>query len=147
VQQIRKTGAKIKFIRDGDISGAMSTALEDNAIDILMGIGGAKEGVLGAAALKCLDGDMQARYVFGNKKEKEMIRDLGEDPERIFSISDMVRGDDIMVSATGVTDGLILPGVRYFSGGARTNSLVIRHKTHTMRMIQAVHKFDYKPVF
>ncbi len=147
MQQIRKTGAKIKFIRDGDISGAMSTALEDNAIDILMGIGGAKEGVLGAAALKCLDGDMQARYVFGNKKEKEMIRDLGEDPERIFSISDMVRGDDIMVSATGVTDGLILPGVRYFSGGARTNSLVIRHKTHTMRMIQAVHKFDYKPVF
>jgi fructose-1,6-bisphosphatase II len=147
VQQIRKTGAKIKFIRDGDISGAISTAIEDSSIDILMGIGNAKEGVLGAAALKCLDGDMQARYYYQNKREREMIRDRGEDPDRIYSISDMVRGDDIMVSATGVTDGLILPGVRYFSGGARTNSMVIRHKTHTFRMIQAIHHFDYKPIF
>ncbi|HOO73516.1 MAG TPA: class II fructose-bisphosphatase [Spirochaetota bacterium] len=147
VQQIRKTGAKIKFIRDGDISGAISTALEDNAIDILMGIGGAKEGVLGAAALKCLDGDMQARYIYQNESERTLIRDLGEDPDRIFSISDMVTGDDIMVSATGVTDGLILPGVRYFSGGAKTNSIVIRHKTHTLRTVQAIHHFDYKPIF
>ena len=147
VQQIRKTGAKIKFIRDGDISGAISTAIEDSSIDILMCIGGAKEGVLGAAALKCLDGDMQARYCFQNNEERAMIRDLGVDPDMIYTVSDMVRGDDIMVSATGVTDGLILPGVRYFSGGARTNSMVIRHKTHTFRMIQAVHHFDYKPIF
>ena len=147
IDEIRTTGAKIKLIRDGDISGAISTALDNNSVDILLGIGGAKEGVLGAAALKCLDGDMQARFIFENKREKDTILDLGIDSDTIFTISDLVRGDDIMVSVTGVTDGLILPGVRHFPGGAETSSIVIRHKTHTFRAVNAIHKFDYKPIF
>lgn len=147
INEIRATGAKIKLIYDGDISGAISTGLDNNLVDILMGIGGSKEGVLGAAALKCLDGDMQARYVFENKRQRDQIKNLGVDPDSIFTISDLVLGDDIMVSATGVTDGLILPGVRYFLGGAETNSIVIRHRTHTFRTIKAIHKFDFKPIF
>ena len=148
VQAIQKTGARIKFIQDGDISGAISAALIDNPIDILMGFGGAKEGVLAAAALKCLNGDIQARFVYDNDEEKALIREhVGNDPEKIYKISDMVKGNDIMVSATGVTDGVILPGVRFFPGGAETNSIVIRQKTHTLRMVRAIHQFDYKPIF
>jgi len=148
VEEIRKTGARIKYIRDGDISGIISTAIQDNPIDILMGVGGAKEGILAAAALKCLGGDMQARYVHKTRKDRKSVENSEEtDPGKIYGISDLVQGDNIMVAATGVTDGVLLPGVRYFSGGAETDSIVIRKKTHTLRHINAMHQFDFKPVF
>ncbi len=148
VQDIRKTGAKILFITDGDISGAISTALEDNSIDILMGIGGAKEGTLAAAALKCLDGDIQTRFIYQNKTERKMIEEAtGEVADKIYTINDMVRTEDVIVSITGVTDGVLLPGVRYFHGGAETSSILLRHKTRTMRIIKALHQFDFKPIF
>ena len=148
IDEIRKTGAKIRYITDGDISGAVSTAFEESSIDILMGIGGAKESVLAAAALKCLDGDMQSRFVYTNDREKALIEKITDGtPDRIYTISDLVRGNDVMVAVTGITDGVLLPGVRYFSGGAETNSILLRQKTHTLRFIRAIHYFDYKPIF
>ena len=148
VANIRETGAKIKFITDGDISGIIATALENSMIDILMGIGGAKETVLSAAALRCLDGDMQASFVdIGGTRDK-VIKQLGKRAfDKIYLADDLVKKDDFLVSATGVTNGLILPGVRYFVGGAETHSIVFRQRTHTLRFIRATHRFDYKPVF
>jgi fructose-1,6-bisphosphatase II len=148
IDDIRKTGAKIKFIPDGDVSGAISAALKDSSVDILLGIGGAKEGVLAAAALKCLGGDIQTKYVFLNEEERRLGEEAGiTDLEKVYSISDMVKGSDLVVSATGITDGVMFKGVRYFPGGAETSSIVMRQKTHTLRMVNAIHRFDYKPVF
>lgn len=148
VEQIRKTGARIKFITDGDISGVISTAIAESAIDIFMGVGGAKEGVIGAAGLKCLGGDMQAKIYYNDYFEKTIAENLGRgNPDRIYKIRDLVKTEDIMISITGVTDGVMLPGVQYFSGGAKTSSIVIRQQTHTLRFINAIHRFDYKPIF
>jgi len=148
VKEIRKTGAKIQFIQDGDITGAISTAFPESSIDILMGIGGAKEAVIAAAALKCMDGDMQVRFVDAGGREKERIKELeGGDAGRIFGIGELIRGDDVIVSLTGVTDGVLLPGVQYVPGGAKTSSLLLRQKTHTIRYITAIHRFDFKPIF
>lgn len=148
VEEIRKCGARIKFITDGDISGAISTAVENSSIDILMGIGGAKEAVISAAGLKCLGGDMQAKVYYNDYFEKTVAENLGRgNADKIYKIKDLVRTDDILISITGVTDGVLLPGVQYFSGGAKTNSIVIRQQTHTIRFINAVHQFDYKPIF
>jgi fructose-1,6-bisphosphatase II len=148
VKDIRKTGAKIKFIQDGDITGAISTAFPESSIDMLMGVGGSKEAVIAAAALNSMDADMQARFVFANARERAMIADLGiEDPDKIFTISDLVRGEDAIVSLTGVTDGVLLPGVQYIPGGAKTSSVLFRQKTRTLRYITAIHQFDYKPIF
>lgn len=148
VDEIRKCGARIKFITDGDISGVISTAVEDSQIDIFMGIGGAKEAVISAAGLKCLGGDMQAKFYYNDYFEKSVAENLGRgNPDKIYKIKDLVRTDDVLISMTGVTDGVLLPGVQYFSGGAKTYSLVIRQQTHTIRSINAIHKFDYKPIF
>ncbi len=146
VEEIRQTGARIVFIRDGDISGVISAAMSENPIDILIGVGGRKEGVLAAAALKCLGGDMQARYI---RNEQDAGFPGMEDFNygRIYGISDLVPGNEIMVAVTGVTDGVLLPGVRYFSGGAETSSIVFRQKTQTIRQIRATHKFDFRPEF
>jgi fructose-1,6-bisphosphatase II len=143
VSQIRETGARIVFIRDGDISGAISAAMPNNQIDLLIGIGGRKEGVLAAAAIKCLGGDMQARYI--SREEDNDSSDV--DYNKIYSISDLVKGNETVVAITGVTDGVLLKGVRYISGGAETSSLVLRQKTHTIREIKAHHQFDFKPGF
>lgn len=148
VEQIRSTGARIKYIRDGDISGAVSAAVMDNSIDVLMGVGGRKEGILAAAALKCLGGDMQARFIRNeNKAENENDYYSPVDYDKVYTIGDLVSNGEIMISMTGVTDGVLLPGVRYFSGGAETTSIVMREKTHTLRHIKAVHQFDFKPIF
>ncbi|MBN2159944.1 MAG: class II fructose-bisphosphatase [Spirochaetes bacterium] len=148
VKEIRKTGAKIKFIQDGDITGAVSTAFPESSVDILMGIGGAKEAIIAAAALKCVDGELQARFIDVGGKEKEQLKDLGiDDPDKIFYTTDMVGGDDVIVSLTGVTDGVLLNGVMYMAGGAKTSSILFRQKTHTLRFIEAIHQFDFKPIF
>ncbi len=145
---IRDAGARIKLIKDGDISGAIATAMEDSSIDILMGVGGAREGILAAAAIKSLGGDIQARFVYRNDADREMVIAAGEkDLDKIYMINDLVKGKDIMFSATGVTDGELLKGVRFYSGGAETHSIVIRAKTHTFRSIAAMHYFDYKPMY
>lgn len=148
VDEIRKTGARIKYITDGDIPGVISTSVEDSAIDMLMGIGGAKEAVIAAAGIKCLGGDMQARMYYNDYFEKAVAENLGRgNADKIYKIKDMVKTDDILISITGVTDGVLLPGVQYFSGGAKTFSIVIRQQTHTVRFINTIHKFDYKPIF
>lgn len=144
VSQIRETGARIVFIRDGDISGVISTAMPGNAIDIFIGTGGRKEGILAAAALKCLGGDMQARFLY-QAEDEDSKNMTGMDYNKIYTISDLVRGHETMVSITGVTDGVLLSGVHYLSGGAETYSIVLQQKTRTIRQIKALHQFDYNP--
>ena len=147
IQEIRRAGARIHLIPDGDVAPAIAAAVEGSGIDMLMGIGGAPEGVLAAAALKCLGGDMQGRLVFMNQEERDRAAAMGiEDFDRIYSIEDMAR-EDVVFAATGVTSGDLLTGVRYYSGGAETHSVVMRSRSRTVRFIQARHRFDHKPVF
>lgn len=146
IEDVRKTGARIKLIQDGDVAGAIATAKEDSSIDVLMGIGGAPEGVLGAAALRCVGGDMQGRLVFRNQDEKERAAKMGiKDMDKVYGINELAAGDVIFV-ATGVTGGDYLDGVQFFKGGARTQSVVMRSKTGTVRYIEALHYFNYKEV-
>jgi fructose-1,6-bisphosphatase II len=148
IEKIRSVGARIILITDGDISGAVAAVMEERPIDILMGTGRSMEGVLAAAAIKCLGGDIQARLVYSNEQEKKAAANMGiTDPERIFMLSDLIPGKDLMFSATGITDGEFLKGVRFFAGGAKTDSIVMRSMTHTVRYINAVHQFDYKPMY
>jgi fructose-1,6-bisphosphatase II len=145
---IRNVGARIVLITDGDISGAIAAAMDERPIDILMGIGGSMEGILAASAIKCISGDIQARLVFSDNEEKNKAREAGiTDLKRIYMLSDLIPGKDVMFSATGITDGEFLNGVRFFSGGAKTDSIVMRSKTRTVRYITAMHQFDYKPLY
>jgi fructose-1,6-bisphosphatase II len=147
IERVRNTGARIKLINDGDISGAVAAAMEDQSIDILMGVGGAIQGVIAAAALKCLGGDIQGRFVYRNREERMLVRELGEtEPDRIYGIDDLAKGNIVFV-ATGGTNGELLPGVLFVSGGAKTHSLIMRSKTRTLRFITAFHHFDYKPMY
>lgn len=148
IRSVREAGARIKLIQDGDVSAAIATAFPESGVDILMGIGGAPEGVLAAAALQCLGGDMQGRLRPRNDQEVEQARRVGvKDIERIYRIGDLVSGTELMFAATGVTDGDLLRGVRFFGGGARTHSLVIRRRSGTTRFIEATHRFDRRPVY
>lgn len=145
VAEIRKAGARIHLISDGDVAPAIAAAVEGSGIDLLMGVGGAPEGVLAAAALQCLGGDMQGRLVFMNNEERDRARSMGiTDFDRVYDCDDMARGD-VVFAATGVTNGDLLKGVRYFAGGAETHSIVMRSKTRTVRFIEARHCFDRKP--
>lgn len=146
IEEVRKTGARIKLIQDGDVAGAIATAKEDSGIDVLMGTGGAPEGVLGAAALRCVGGDMQGRLSFRNEEEKERAVKMGiKDLNKIYNINELAAGDVIFV-ATGVTGGDYLKGVDFFQGGAKTYSVVMRSKTGTIRYIEAIHYFNYKQI-
>ncbi len=150
IRQVRETGARIKLIQDGDVSAAIATAFEGTGVDVLMGIGGAREGVLAATALQCLGGDMQGRLKPRTEDEAERALRMGiRDLNQVFRISDLGGGGerDIMFAATGVTDGDLLKGVRFFGGGARTHSLVMRSKSATVRFIESTHRFDRKPVY
>jgi len=148
IRAVREVGARIKLIQDGDVSAAVATGFPDTGVDVLMGIGGAPEGVLAAAAVQCLGGDMQARLRPRNEQEVERARKLGiRDLERIYRISDLAKSGDVMFAATGVTDGDLLRGVRFFGGGARTHSVVMRYRSGTIRFIEATHRFDRKPVY
>ncbi|MDO3379215.1 class II fructose-bisphosphatase [Geoalkalibacter halelectricus] len=145
VKEIRKAGARIHLISDGDVAPAIAAAVEGSGVDMMLGIGGAPEGVLAATALRCMGGDMQARLVFLNQEERERARAMGiEDFDRIYRAEDMARGD-VVFAATGVTNGDLLRGVRYFAGGAATHSIVMRSLSRTVRFIEARHAFDYKP--
>jgi fructose-1,6-bisphosphatase II len=145
--EVRKAGARIKLIPDGDVAAAIATSWKESGIDILFGIGGAPEGVLAAAALRCIGGDMQGRLVFRNEREIERARKMGVDKiDKIFSIEELA-GGDVMFAATGVTTGDFLKGVRFFGGGAETHSLVMRSSTGTIRFVTAIHNFSKKPAY
>jgi fructose-1,6-bisphosphatase II / sedoheptulose-1,7-bisphosphatase len=146
IAKVRETGARISLIGDGDVSGVIATAQADTGIDLYLGIGGAPEGVLAAAALQCIGGQMQGRLLFRNDDEKERASKAGiVDLKRKYSLNDLAHGD-VMFSATGVTGGAMLRGVRRFAGGAITHSVVMRSKSGTVRMIEAQHNFRRKPM-
>ena len=146
IEKVRKCGCRIRLIRDGDIAGAMAPALSQSGIDILFGIGGAPEGVIAAVALKCLGGEIQGRLKFRNEEEKARARKMGiTDLNKKFMIDDLVKSNEAMFAATGVTDGTILKGVRFTSHGAVTHSIVMRAKTKTIRFIEAHHHFEHLP--
>lgn len=148
IGQVRKIGCRIKLIRDGDIAGAMAPAIEDSGIDILMGIGAAPEGVIAAVGLKCLGGEIQGRLKYRNDTEKERAKKMGiKDINQKFMMHDLVKSEEAMFAATGVTDGTILKGVEFLSHGAKTHSIVMRAKTKTIRFIEAQHHFDHFPEY
>lgn len=148
IRAVRDAGARIKLIQDGDVSAAIATGFPETGVDVLLGIGGAPEGVLAAAALQCLGGDMQGRLKPRNDQEVERARKMGlKDMDRIYRIGDLAKSGDVMFAATGVTDGDLLRGVRFFGGGARTHSVVMRYRSGTVRFIEATHRFDRKPVY
>ncbi len=144
IARTRAAGARIMLISDGDVSGVISTATPGSGVDIYMGSGGAPEGVLAAAALRCIGGQMQGRLVFRNEDEKGRARRLGvTDLNRKYGLYDLAKGD-VMFAATGVTDGAMLKGVRRSSKGAVTQSLVMRSKSGTVRIIEAQHNWSVK---
>jgi fructose-1,6-bisphosphatase II len=139
MQRIRETGARIRLITDGDVAGALIAARTNSPIDMLWGIGGTPEGVLAAAAIRCLGGAIQGRLWPRNEQERAHALELGHDLERVFTATDLVWGDDIFFAATGVTDGDLLEGVRYRRAGATTQSMVMRSRSGTVRVLQAEH--------
>lgn len=147
IEEIRSAGARIKLISDGDVAAAINTAFEDTGVDIMFGTGGAPEGVLAAAALKCLGGELQGRLKPSSPEERERCRKMGlANPEQILLMDDLVRGEDAIFAATGVTDGELLRGVRFMGHDrAMTHSLVMRAKTGTVRFVEARHQLKKKP--
>ena len=142
IAEVRAVGCRIHLIPDGDVSAAIATAAPESAVDVLIGSGGAPEGVLAAAALRCMGGDMQARLAFRNETERERAIQMGlEDPGQILELMDLAAGDNIMFVATGITDGDLLRGVRFRKGGCVTHSLVMRSQSKTIRYIEAEHFF------
>ena len=142
IAEVRSTGARVKLITDGDIFGAIATAWPEAGVDVLFGTGGTPEGVTAAAALKCMGGEIQGRLAPRNEAERAEAVALGYDLSKVLPTDDLVRGDNCFFAATGVTDGELLRGVRYTSGGARTHSLVMRSKSGTVRVIDAYHRID-----
>ncbi len=147
VTEVRRAGARIKLLADGDVAAGIATAKPDSGVDMLLGTGGSSQGILTAAAMRCTGGDMQARLKPRNDEEARRVRDAGiTDLDRTYTIEDMASGS-VMFAATGVTNGDLLRGVRFFKGGATTNSVVMRSRTHTLRFIDATHRFDLKPEY
>jgi fructose-1,6-bisphosphatase class II len=145
IKEVRQAGARIRLIGDGDVSAAIATTKPETGIDLLLGIGGAPEGVLAAAALRCVGGEFQGRLAPRNNEEIERAKKMGvSDIKKKFSIEELAAGD-VMFAATGVTDGDYLQGVHFFPGGATTQSVVMRSKTRTIRIINATHYFEHKP--
>ncbi len=142
IGEVRSSGARIKLITDGDVAGAISTAWPDSGVDVLYGIGGTPEGVLAAAALKCMGGELQGRLWPRDEQERRAAMDVGYDLEAVLSTDDLVRGDNCFFAATGITDGELLQGVRYQDFGATTQSLVMRSRSGTVRFVSARHALD-----
>jgi len=143
IADVRATGARIKLISDGDLSAAISCAVSGTGVHAVMGIGGAPEGVITAAALRCLGGEIQARFRYRSDAERERGRTMGHgDESRVYHTEDLASGDNLVFAATGVTSGDLLEGVRFFGGGARTHSLVMAYQTKTVRFVDTVHMFD-----
>jgi fructose-1,6-bisphosphatase II len=139
---LREVGAKVLLITDGDVAPAIAAAREESAVDLLMGVGGTPEGVISAAALKCLGGGMQGKLWPRNDEERQKLIDTGYDIDDVLTTDDLVAGQDVFVAATGVTTGALLKGVRYRDEGAITDSLVMRSRSGTVRRIEATHSFE-----
>jgi fructose-1,6-bisphosphatase II / sedoheptulose-1,7-bisphosphatase len=147
IAKVREAGARIKLISDGDVSGVIATSRPESGVDIYLGSGGAPEGVLAAAALRCIGGQMQGRLLFRNDDERGRARKLGiEDFDKVYDRDEMASGD-VMFAATGVTDGSMVRGVRRFGKGAETQSIVMRSSTGTVRIIDTFHNFERKPEY
>ena len=142
IRQIREVGARIRMIMHGDVSAAIQAAMEDyRGVDVLMGIGGATEGVLAAAAIKCLGGEIQCKIWPRSAEEREKLKADGVDLDQVYRTEDLVKSNDVSFAATGITSGELLDGVQYFGWGARTSSVMMRSRTGTVRYIQARHKW------
>jgi len=148
IKTLRKVGVRIKFLSDGDVAGAIAPAFEDAGIDLYVGSGGAPEGVLAAAALRCLDGELMGRLMPANAEEFQRCVQMGIDnPYKVLTMDDMVGTEDVIFAATGVTPGEILGGVRYFADQrAETQSVVMRAKTRTIRYVRSLHYLPNKPI-
>jgi fructose-1,6-bisphosphatase II len=146
IEDIRSAGSRIRLITDGDLSAGISAAVRGTNVHAVMGIGGAPEGVITAAALRCLGGEIQARFRFRNDEERERAKAskmLGHaDEDRVYRTEDLASGDQLVFAATGVTPGELLQGVRFFGGGARTHSLVMAYQSKQVRFVDTVHMFD-----
>ena len=142
VAEIRKAGARIRMIPDGDVAAALMTAWPDSGVDVLLGVGGTPEGVIAACALRAMGGEIQGKLFARDEDELRRGREAGYDFEKILTMDDLVSSEDVFFAATGITDGELLKGVRYFGHGASTDSLVVRGLTGTVRQISAMHRID-----
>ncbi len=145
INEVREAGARVRLIEDGDVAGAIATCIESSGVDVLMGTGGAPEGVISAAALRAMGGDFQGRLRPRSQAEAERAQKMGvKDLDKIY-VADELASGEVMFAATGVTTGDFLRGVRFFAGGAETESVVMRSKSGTLRWVRATHRFDLKP--
>ena len=142
VEDVRRAGARIKFLTDGDVAGAIMAAREGTGVDLLLGIGGTPEGIIAAAALKCMGGAFLGRLWPRDEDERRKALDAGHDLDRVLTIDDLVTGDDVFFVATGITEGELLDGVRYRRGTARTHSIVMRSRSGTIRLIESEHRLS-----
>jgi fructose-1,6-bisphosphatase II len=142
IDELRDAGAKVNLIRDGDVAPAIAAAQAGTGVDLLCGIGGTPEGVISAAALKCVGGGIQGRLWPRDDEERQKLVDAGLDPKRVLTTDDLVAGQDVFVAATGVTTGSLLRGVRYLPNGAITDSIVMRSRSGTVRRVEATHALD-----
>ena len=145
IQEIRDAGARIKLINDGDVAGAINTAFDQTGVDILFGSGGAPEGVIAAVGLKCLGGELQGKLLPQNEEEAQRCIDMGIDVNKVLMMDDLVKGDDAIFAATGVTDGELLRGVQLKGGFAESHTLVMRAKSGTVRFVEGRHSLQKKP--
>ncbi|MFJ7934294.1 class II fructose-bisphosphatase [Sporosarcina sp. NPDC096371] len=146
IEEIRAAGARIKLITDGDVAAAINTAFDETGVDIMFGIGGAPEGVIAAVGLKCLGGELQGRLMPTNDEQRERCKKMGIDIEKVLYMDDLVKGDDAIFAATGVTDGELLSGVQFKGGYSKTHSLVMRSKSGTIRFVEGRHSMEKKPL-
>jgi fructose-1,6-bisphosphatase II len=142
IAEIRKAGARIRLIPDGDVAAALMTAWPDSGVDVLLGVGGTPEGVIAACALRAMGGEIQGKLYARDEDELRRGREAGYDFEKVLTMDDLVSSEDVFFAATGITDGELLKGVRYFGDGASTDSLVVRGLTGTVRQINATHRID-----
>jgi fructose-1,6-bisphosphatase II len=142
IKEVRATGARIKMITDGDVAGAVMAAMPHTGLDVLMGIGGAPEAVIAACALKCIGGDIQCKLWPRNEDERRIAAEKRIELDKVLSCHDLVSGENVFFSATGITDGELLQGVHFFGGGATTESLVMRSRSGTVRRISATHRLS-----
>jgi fructose-1,6-bisphosphatase II len=142
IRELHEIGVRVNLITDGDVAPSIAAARAQSSVDLLMGIGGTPEGVISAAAIKCLGGAIQGKLWPRSNEERQALVDAGYDLDRVLTTDDLVAGADVFVAATGVTDGALLNGVRYTPGGAVTDSIVMRSRSGTVRRIEAYHAFD-----
>jgi fructose-1,6-bisphosphatase II len=142
VAELRAAGVRIRLIPDGDVAASLMTAQEESGVDVLLGIGGTPEGVISACALRAMGGEIQGKLYARNEEELNRGREMGYNFEKILTMDDLVSSEDVFFAATGITDGELLQGVRYFGNGAHTESLVVRGLTGTVRRIEATHSWD-----